>query len=80
MPNLVAFSAASLWAFLQIFARVTSLLVTAPVFGNKEIPAQAKIGLAGILSLVLLPIVQGTLMPGATPTLGPMVGALLGEV
>ena len=80
MPNLVAFSAVSLWAFLQIFARVTSLLVTAPVFGNKEIPAQAKIGLAGILSLVLLPIVQGTLMPGATPTLGPMVGALLGEV
>ncbi|MBV9849489.1 MAG: flagellar biosynthetic protein FliR [Armatimonadetes bacterium] len=79
MPDLAAFSAASLWAFLQIFARVTSLFVTAPVFGSQEIPAQSKIGLAGLLSLVLLPIVRRTLMPGVPPALGPMVAALLGE-
>ena len=80
MPDLAAFSTASLWAFLQVFARVTSLLVTAPVFGSTEIPPQAKIGLSGILSLALLPLVRGTLMPGAPPALGPMVGVLLGEV
>ena len=80
MPDLAAFSAASLWAFLQVFARVTALFVSAPVFGSSQIPPQAKIGLAGILSLALLPIVRATLMPGAPPALGPMVGALLGEV
>ena len=80
MLDLATFSAASLWAFLQIFARVTSLFVTAPVFGSTEIPPQVKIGLSGILSLALLPIVRATLMPGVVPALGPMVGVLLGEV
>ena len=80
VPDLAAFSAASLWAFLQIFARVTSLFVTAPVFGSREIPPQAKIGLAGLISLVLLPIVRATLMAGGPPALGPMVAVLLGEV
>ncbi len=80
MPDLVAFSADSLWAFLQVFARVTALFVSAPVFGNREIPAQAKIGLAGILSLVLLPIVRATLMRGGPPALGPMVAVILGEI
>lgn len=80
MPDLAAFSADSLWAFLQVFMRVTALFVSAPVFGSKEIPAQAKVGLSGLLSLVLLPIVRGTLMAGPPPALGPMVAVLLGEV
>lgn len=80
MFDLAAFSTASLWAFLQIFARVTALFVSAPVFGSPQIPPQVKVGLSAILSLVLLPIVRGNLMPGAPPALGPMVGALVGEV
>lgn len=79
MPDLSAFTASSFWAFLQVFVRVTSLFVSAPVFGNKEIPSQAKIGLAGLISLALLPIVRGMLLPGPVPALGPMIGALLGE-
>lgn len=79
MPNLAAFSADSFWAFLQVFARVTALFVTAPVFGSREIPAQAKIGLAALISLVLLPLVKGTLPPGVPATLYPMVGSLLGQ-
>ncbi len=58
MFDLAAFSADSFWAFLQIFARVSALFVTAPVFGSMEIPPQVKIGLSGILSLVLLPLVK----------------------
>jgi flagellar biosynthetic protein FliR len=80
MSDLATFSASSLWAFLQVFTRVSALFVSAPVFGNNEIPAQTKIGLAGIISLVLLPIIRHTLMQGAVPALEPMIGALLGEV
>ncbi len=80
MSDLAAFTAGSLWAFLQVFARVTSLFVSAPVFGDRAIPPQAKIGLAGLISLALLPLVKKTLMVGPVPALGPMIGTLLGEV
>ena len=56
--DLAAFSAAQFWAFLQIFARVSALFVSAPVFGAREIPAMVKVGLSAILSLVLLPLVR----------------------
>jgi len=58
MPDLATFSAGSLWAFFQVFTRVSALFVTAPVFGSREIPTQVKAGLAAILSLVLLPPVR----------------------
>ena len=80
MFDLAAFSAVSFWAFLQVFARVTSLLVSAPVFGNREIPAQVKVGLAAILSLALLPIVKPTLDAVIPGSLGGMVGLLTGQV
>jgi flagellar biosynthetic protein FliR len=80
MPNLSIITASSLWAFLQVFARVSSLFISAPVFGDKAVPAQVKVGLAGLISLALLPLVRGTLMPGPIPALGPMLGDLLGQV
>ena len=79
MFDLAAFSAGSFWAFLQVFVRVSSLFVTAPVFGSREIPPQAKIGLAGILSLVLLPLVKSTLGPSVPSSVYGMVGTLLGQ-
>jgi flagellar biosynthetic protein FliR len=79
MPDLAAFSAASFWAFLQVFARVTALFVSAPVFGNREIPAQVKIGLAAVLSLVLLPLVRGTLGTPVPGTVYGMAAVILGQ-
>jgi len=79
MFDLAAFSADAFWAFLQVFVRVSSLFVTAPVFGSREIPPQAKIGLAGILSLVLLPLVKSTLGPSVPSSVYGMVGTLLGQ-
>ena len=79
MFDLAAFSADSFWAFLQVFVRVSSLFVTAPVFGSREIPPQVKVGLAAILSLVLLPLVKTTLGASAPATLFGMVAILLGQ-
>lgn len=45
------------WAFLLVFARVTALVATAPVFGGGTIPRTAKVGLAALLSLAATPLV-----------------------
>lgn len=42
--------------FLLVFARVTGTLSTAPVFSSKIIPVVARIGLAILLSLFIVPI------------------------
>lgn len=41
---------------LLIFIRVLSILMTAPIFSHRSIPTVAKIGLAGLLAALLLPI------------------------
>lgn len=38
-----------------IFVRVLAVLATAPIFSNQSVPAIAKIGFAGLLSLILMP-------------------------
>lgn len=79
MFDLAAFSADSFWAFLQVFVRVSSLFVSAPVFGSREIPTQTKVGLATILSLVLLPLVKTTLTQTVPATAFGMAAVLLGQ-
>lgn len=79
MFDLAAFSADSFWTFLQVFARVSALFVSAPVFGAQEIPAQVKIGLSGILSLVLLPLVKSTVAAAAPGTVFGMAEVILGQ-
>jgi len=51
------------WASVLIFCRVAALFTTAPIFGNRSIPKQVKVGLAAVLTLAMLPLV------------GPKVGA-----
>lgn len=45
------------WSFLIVFARVTALFATAPVFGTRSVPARVKIGLAALISFALRPLV-----------------------
>ena len=79
MFDLAAFSADSFWAFLQVFARVSALFVTAPVFGSREIPTQVKAGLAG--HPVAGPAAAGQDDAGATvpATVFGMAAMLLGQ-
>ncbi|MCW3060059.1 MAG: fliR [Capsulimonas sp.] len=58
--NLTTVSAGAFWQFLQVFARVTSLFVSAPIFGNREVPSQVKVGLSAVISIAVLPVVQST--------------------
>jgi flagellar biosynthetic protein FliR len=50
-------STIQLLSLFLIFVRVLSILMTAPIFSQRSIPVPAKIGLAGLLSLLLFPVV-----------------------
>lgn len=69
MPNLLAFDPAQYLGFVVILARVSGLIASAPVLGDRVIPVQVKAAFAFILSLVFYPVV-------AAPQLGANVNAV----
>jgi flagellar biosynthetic protein FliR len=79
LGSLDSVSVTAFWAFLQVFARVIALFLTAPVFGSREVPVQVRLGLAAVVSLALLPLARPTLTPSIPSTTAPMVAALAGE-
>ena len=80
MLDLSTFAADGFWAFLQVLARVSALVVTAPALGAREVPAPVKIGLSAVLSFALLPVVRGTLAPNIPTTVYGMTATLLGQI
>jgi flagellar biosynthetic protein FliR len=80
MSELAAFSTAAFWAYIQVFARVSALIVTAPVFGSAEVPVQVKVGLSFILTFALTPIVRASLGDVVPGTLYDTVVLLGGQV
>ncbi len=68
MPDLTP---ARLILFLLIFARVTSMLVVAPLYSYQTVPVAFKAGLGGFLALVLTPVLAGqtTVPEAALPVL-----------
>ena len=80
MLQLASFSADSLWAFLQIFCRVSALFVTAPVFGSPHVTSNVKIGLSAILSLAMVPLVGGALSQHVPADVFGMACVLLAQV
>ncbi|OCL27100.1 flagellar biosynthetic protein FliR [Orenia metallireducens] len=44
--------------FILILARVLGFLLIAPIFGSKALPNKLKIGLAAIITIILLPIIS----------------------
>jgi flagellar biosynthesis protein FliR len=54
--------------FLLILTRISAAVVAMPLLGARGVPAQAKIGLAVLLSLIVLPL-QTSALPAAPPSL-----------
>ena len=63
----MALSTQELLNFFLIFTRVLAVLMTAPIFSNRTMPTIAKIGFAGLLALLMLPI-SATADPLPLPT------------
>lgn len=66
------------WAFFQIFLRVVALFSVAPIFGAREVPPQARIGLALLVSLIAFPFASRFVAPTPPDLLG-MLALVLGE-
>lgn len=53
-----------LLTFLLVLTRVSGVFFLAPIFGSRNIPTQAKVGLALMTSLVVLPFIPSNIDPG----------------
>ncbi len=58
--------------FLLVLVRVASMIMAAPVLGAKPVPAQVKIGLAVLLTVLLVP-----LQPATPPLMGDWITLFL---
>jgi flagellar biosynthetic protein FliR len=65
-------------AFMLTFARVGTLIMLMPGIGEQLIPTRARLALALLTTLVLLPLTR-TLVPGGGPPAS-VVGLLFGEI
>lgn len=79
MPNLLQFNPAQFLGFVIIFARVSGVMITAPVLNDANIPPQIKIAITLLLSLVLYPVVARPQV-AANPDIIRLVILILGEV
>ena len=66
-------------AFFLVFCRVGTLLMVAPVFGNRSVPAQARLAFGLLFSLILLPVATAgsfrvTQLPDSFLAFGALVG------
>jgi flagellar biosynthesis protein FliR len=50
------YSVRQLVVFMMVFARITSLVIAAPVYGHQSVPVQVKVALGIFLSFVFYPI------------------------
>lgn len=68
-----------LWAAALIFARVGSMLMLFPAFGEQSIPAQIRLTFALLVTATLTLPLQGVI-PASPSDLGAAVGLVIGEV
>lgn len=62
-----------------MFVRLLAVFMTAPVFSSQGVPAMMKIGLAGVLALVLLPVRSANAGLAALPTTLVPLALLVGQ-
>lgn len=79
MPNLLAFDPAQFLGFIVIFARVSGVLLSAPVLGDPNIPIQIKVAFAFVLSLIFFPVLAAPQV-GDNPDLLDIIVLLTAEV
>lgn len=66
------------WTFLLAFSRVTALFVSAPILGNRAVPARVKIGLSALIAFALMPLIGGSVKE-APNNLFSLIGQIAAE-
>jgi len=63
MPNLLSFNAAQFLGLFLIIARVSGVMIAAPLLNDQTIPPAVKVGFTFVLSLVFYPVVAHPVLP-----------------
>ena len=61
--NISQITAEQLELFIFILLRVSSMVVTIPIFGNRNVPVRAKGGLSLMIAFLLFPFIEFQLPP-----------------
>jgi flagellar biosynthesis protein FliR len=77
--DFVNFAAAKLQLFLLILLRASGLFLIAPILGHQSFPTLAKVGLAIMLSLILVSTLDKAAVP-PVESLGALVGLAVREI
>ncbi|MBF0526073.1 MAG: flagellar biosynthetic protein FliR [Deltaproteobacteria bacterium] len=75
--NLFNITPAHIETFLLIFFRIAAVLFVSPITGAKSVPTRTKIGLAMVITFVLMPVVE---IPPLKTNLFALVVGMIGEV
>jgi flagellar biosynthetic protein FliR len=68
-----------LWASMLVFARIGTMIMLFPAFGEQAIPAPVRLTFALLLTVVLTPTLQSSI-PAAPLELGASLGLVIAEV
>ena len=79
MPGLTDILEIYFFSYIIVLVRISSFFINAPVFGGAGVPPQAKIGLAGIISGILL-VLHGPISIAVPGTILGMLVLIAGEV
>lgn len=77
--NFPVFTKEQIDAFVLVFLRVSAMVVTIPIFGERAVPTMLKGGLSLFVTLLILPFVLNSL-PKMDIALFPQVSIMAGEV
>lgn len=77
--NLFSVPLPQVQAAVLVFIRIGAILVTAPLFGSRNVPLQLKAGLSLVLAMAVFPVigVQGVYLANVSSLLSAMVGEVL---
>jgi len=75
MLNLFDIALDQLIVFLLVMVRVGGMFLVAPVFGSLNVPPMAKVGLAGLIALLLVPSLPVDYASGISGSLGLAIAA-----
>lgn len=66
--------------FLLVLVRASAIFLTAPVLGNTAVPARVKVGLSGLLALILTPLLLDVPLKADIDSIWGLVPAVLSEL
>lgn len=80
MFDFINYGSDKLILFLLIIIRTSGMFITAPVYGNRSIPALVKIGLVLLLALILVPTINHPSSFSSVTSLWQLLGLVFNEM